>query len=167
MTEAFVWIRQASSDLQAMDRLNDTNQEELFCQVIAKSQQAVEKSVKALQISLWGKGYQLTKPGTSHPVLPILQSLSRIISNKDVYRKIRGLANINNRQTLERLEALIPRSTGGRNTEYPYQDTKEEWVAPADRGTFDRTMEVEVFRNLAHRISEGCVRIISFLERSP
>lgn len=166
MTEAIVWIKQSCSDLKAMDYLSKVGDEELYCQVISKAQQSIEKSVKALQLYMHGKGYQVKEKVNSHTVRPVLASLKRALLPHGISGKLLGLANIKNLGSLERLEALTPHHDCGRNTEYPYKNMAGNRTAPAEKGVFSDS-EIVLYRDLAIRMTRGCSGIISTLERAP
>jgi HEPN domain-containing protein len=48
MSEHRAWLRQAQKDRESIDRVLELKDGSTFCHTIAKSQQTVEKSVKAL-----------------------------------------------------------------------------------------------------------------------
>jgi HEPN domain-containing protein len=52
MSEHRAWLRQAQKDRESAERVLDLKDGSTFCQAIAKSQQAVEKAVKALAAAL-------------------------------------------------------------------------------------------------------------------
>jgi HEPN domain-containing protein len=52
MSEHRAWLRQAQSDRESAERVLDLGDEPTFCHGIAKFQQAVEKSIKALVAAL-------------------------------------------------------------------------------------------------------------------
>lgn len=76
MRESTAWRVQAKSDLEAARKLaGDLTQPSAYCQVAAKAQQAVEKSVKALQAALYGAKLYGSAVGSTHPVSMVVSAI--------------------------------------------------------------------------------------------
>jgi hypothetical protein len=172
MSEHRAWLRQAQKDEESVKRVLDLKDRTTFCHAIAKSQQAVEKSVKALVAALRDcKGFGVAI-GWTHPVERFMSFLIRLAhsggKDRAIQSIIHGLFNEKTRGDVRALDRLAPRrpptgSLPGVNTEYPFVKNGE-WRAPADPDIFSRR-DVDRFRALASRIVQGCARIISAIER--
>lgn len=170
MSETRAWLRQARSDHQAAQVLMDSRREEMKCQVVAKCQQAVEKSVKALVGALNDSRVMRRPIGYKHNVerfMAALIHLPRREDLKDMQRQIYGLLSEQVRADIRALENLTPKApppgeNPSRNTEYPFIDATGSWKAPADKAVFSNR-EIERFRALADRLYHGCSEIVSAL----
>ncbi|MBI1783718.1 HEPN domain-containing protein [Candidatus Sumerlaeota bacterium] len=163
---AWPWFRQAESDLVAASILraeaDKSDRINLYCQCIAKYQQAVEKSVKGLLVSAGGR------PRMKHDVERYVSILLRMIAAKDAKRELMKLFSQNLRADLRAIDNLFPLSEtagGRRNTEYPFW-IKQGWIAPADKGVFSRS-EIDRFQQTAHDTFYGCRKIVSAIQRGP
>jgi HEPN domain-containing protein len=174
MSEHRAWLRQAQKDRESAERVLDLADGSSFCHFLAKSQQAVEKSVKALVAALRdlrGIGVDI---GWTHSVERFMSVLTKLPrsqgANQDIQSNIRALFHETTRGNIRALDGLAPRrpppgEPPGRNTEYPFQN-HGVWQAPSDTGIFSRD-DVSRFRSLASRVVEGCARVISAIERGP
>jgi HEPN domain-containing protein len=82
-----LWIRQAESDLLCAGRVLDPNDATTFCHSIAKCQQSVEKSIKALVAALRDAGIINRGPTYSHDLereINILKRLPHKPRSKDI-----------------------------------------------------------------------------------
>jgi HEPN domain-containing protein len=171
---ARLWLNQARSDYRASSRLLDDQDHETYCQAIAKYQQVVEKSVKAIAAAIRDAGISPIYTGFTHEVEKIVSALVLLPRGKgptDIKDRIKALLNEGHRSEIRALCALAPKRPGPgelarRNTEYPFQRSDGSWIAPHDEGAFDLS-DVERFRALATRIIEGSARTVSALERLP
>jgi hypothetical protein len=171
---ARLWLNQAHSDLKAAERLFDTTDDNFFCQAIAKHQQVVEKSVKAIAASIRDAGIGSINTGFSHEVEKIVSGLVLLPKNKralEIKDKIKALLHEGHRSEIRALCSLAPKKPGPgelarRNTEYPFQRPDKSWIAPHEVGAF-QSSEVERFRELSNRIINGAARIVSAVERLP
>jgi hypothetical protein len=169
---AWGWLRQAGSDYATGFRCHDPADDATVCHVVAKHQQTVEKSVKAIVAALNDRGVIATSTGFRHDVerlVSALVHLPRRPENKDIQNQITGLLNEHHRSEIKAICLLAPRKPEAgqlarRNTEYPYQNPDGSWRAPADSGSFGKK-DLERFRIVALRIYEGSSRIVSALYR--
>jgi HEPN domain-containing protein len=167
---ANLWVSQADSDRLAANRLYDKADHRTFCQTIAKYQQVVEKSVKAIAAAVRDAGI-VSLPQThyyKHPVDKLISALRHHDWSEDD-RGIQGRINrlLNDSCCLEvrSLSDLAPRkpspgSLHARNTEYPYEIAAGQWTAPALLNSFS-IKDVERFGQLAERIYQGTREIVS------
>lgn len=153
------WRLQAQSDFVCATAILKLDQATTYCHAIAKYQQAIEKSIKAVISKKGGnigKNHavrkhvdgllRVTRP--SHGALGIDKSLHKIFAPEI----LRGIAEI---------DQLAPKyPTVGqpfpRNTEYPFE-INGGWTYPAANGSFSRA-ETEKFRNVAYQVVESCAR---------
>jgi HEPN domain-containing protein len=174
MSEHRAWLRRAQNDKKSAERVLNPRDSSTFCHAIAKHQQAVEKSVKALVATLRdlrGVGIEI---GWAHAVERFMSVLTRLpqsrTANQDIQSNIKGLFNETTRGDIRVLDQMPPRRPPPnmppiRNTEYPFL-RDGVWRAPADPETFSRA-DVDRFRLLATRVVDGCARVISAIERGP
>lgn len=174
MSERRAWLRQAQNDRQSAEQVLELGDSSTFCHTIAKSQQAVEKSIKGLVAALRdlrGIGVEI---GWAHSVEWFMRVLTRLPrsngANQDIQARLRALFDETTRGSIRALERFAPRRPPpgmppGRNTEYPFFD-EGVWRAPVDSGTFSRT-DVDRFRAVASKVVQGCARAISAIERGP
>jgi hypothetical protein len=170
VNESRAWLAQARSDFAVGNDLLDRNLP--VCHAIAKFQQAVEKSVKGLVVSLAAAKILSTPVGRRHEVDPYVSAMVRLRrspSRRSLHNAIQRLFGADRRAQIRDLDALVPKwpppgVPPSRNTEYPYQSTNHEWRSPAQADDFDRS-EVDVFRHLAANIVDGCSRILLLARR--
>ena len=169
---AHLWISQADSDISAAARVYDPSDARTFCQAIAKYQQAVEKSVKAVVAGQQGRLRTHVKIGYGHDALPLAQALRRgprPTKPTDIQQKINRMLNDYVLSEIEVIDALAPRRPAPgdlhvRNTEYPFERIAGDWTAPAPPGNFE-TSQVERFRSLADRVHQDAKEIVGALRR--
>jgi len=169
-----LWISQAHSDLYCAKRVYDQKDHRSYCQTLAKYQQTVEKSVKAVFAAARDKGLIGAPIGYSHNVeklISVLGRLPRVRDNRSVQARINALLHDHNRNEIMLLCALAPRKPvpGGihvRNTEYPYETTPGNWIAPVDQEAFGLG-DVQRFGQLAERIYEGSKTLSRLIEKGP
>lgn len=170
----WAWLNQAGADYAASTRAYDPEDFSTACHAVAKHQQAVEKSVKAIVAALHDKGVIVRVPGFNHDVGDHVSALIRLPHNpvyKNIQNKIHGLLGQSERSEIKELGLLAPKRPGpgklaSRNTEYPYQRPDGTWRAPAadEPGGFD-DQDVLRFRQIAQRVYEGTARLLSALYR--
>ncbi len=168
-----LWISQANSDLWAAERLFDAAQPRSYCQAIAKCQQTVEKSVKALTAAL--RDRFIFRPDSKvfykHEVDELASALRRLSMRSDpadIRSALSRMLTPHHIAEIKALQTLIPRKppAGGlhaRNTEYPFELLAGEWTAPALNAFTD--LDVRRFRQLAEHIYSATNRIVSILRR--
>ena len=169
---ARLWLDQAKSDWATAERVIDRRNPSTYCQVIAKYQQIVEKSIKSIVAAVDQAGIVTIRIGYSHELAKLMQSLIRgsyPSRQLDVKEKIKSLIDENTRHVVISLIDLAPKQPrpgelARRNTEYPFQKSGGDWVSPCDDEVFSLA-EIDQFRSLAHRILLGSDRIVSSLER--
>jgi hypothetical protein len=171
---AALWVSQADSDRHAASRVYDPSEDRTFCQAIAKYQQTVEKSIKAIAAAVNDAGVATIAPSHyyNHDVdrlISALRHLPRPKDRREIVGLISGLLNEWLRLEIKALSDLAPKrpSPGAlhlRNSEYPYETAAGNWTAPALPGAFS-TQEVGRFLSLADRVYEGTRRIVSALRR--
>ncbi|MCK4659410.1 MAG: HEPN domain-containing protein [Phycisphaerae bacterium] len=169
---ADLWMRQAWSDFQAAKRVLDRNDQSTFCHQISKCQQTVEKAIKAMVAALRLSGIIETSPGYRHPVenlVSVLTHLPHQQENREIQNEIFGLLHEHHRGEIRAICALAPRrpapgQLAPKNTEYPFQRSTDEWVAPTDQGVF-QDKDTSRFRKIATSICEGAARIVSAQRR--
>lgn len=165
---------QAAADYYVGTRVFDQADGSSFCHAIAKFQQAVEKSIKALICSLSAAGVISVQVGYAHGVerfLATLVRLRRSQEEKSVQAALRKLLDANVRYDIRAIDRLAPRRPApgtlpSRNTEYPYCAQPNAWRFPAQADAFDAEEAVR-YRKLAFRLTDGCARIVSAVERKP
>jgi HEPN domain-containing protein len=107
-----LWISQADSDLWAAERLFDAREPRSHCQVIAKCQQAVEKSVKAVAAALRDRFIVNVSIGYGHEVDRMASALRRRAKPGDpanVQHYVNRMLSEHTIAEIQSLEALIPR----------------------------------------------------------
>jgi len=167
------WIVQASSDVIAASALRDVGAD--ACQVMAKCQQTVEKSVKALIEALNNIGFLTMPVDRRHDVSRYLSGvLTAAEAAAKEHRLLRGdlkrLFPQHIREVVKRLDGLVPQypSKGElavRNTEYPFQTSASEWRAPCGAEVFSPG-EVRRALHAARQVQGGAAKILSGLERT-
>jgi hypothetical protein len=168
-----LWISQADSDLFVAVRIYDPVDHRTYCQVIAKHQQTVEKSVKAIRAALHEALIVSISSGkSSHDVTKLASALRRPgnpADRTDIQHHINRVLNEHCITEIKAISALAPKLPKGgglhdRNTEYPYERLAGDWVAPAMQNCFT-VNEVQRFATLAQRVYEGARQIVSALRR--
>ncbi len=91
--------------------------------------------------------------------------------DKSIQAAIRKLLDPNIRSDIRAIDQLVPHRPApgqlpSRNTEYPFRDLANHWRFPAQFDVFE-IAEADRFRKLAHRLVDGCGRIVSAVERKP
>ncbi len=150
MKQSEAWMMQARSDLKASAVVFQRDDPESYCQAIAKSQQAVEKSVKAMVAALKESGVDAVNISADH--YPQKEIFALLLIKRAVSQELVGhIHTIFSGHRLGEIRALCllaPNLPPRRNTEYPYPDGIGGWTAPAALGSF-RVDEVYRFRALA------------------
>ncbi len=168
-------LSQAHSDLCASVRVLVPADASTYCQAIAKYQQAVEKSIKALGAALDSSG--LMKMEIAHYYRHDVTKMVGAISTRTMsgtnpsLHAIRSTLNSQTINMITKLCALAPSRSkqevlGARNTEYPFQTSCGEWTCPAKPGSFSFN-EVKNFRKFSQSLFDRCSRHISALRRAP
>jgi len=169
-TPADGWLTQSASDHWAAKRLLDPDDSQSFCHAVAKSQQSVEKTVKAIVFASRQIGITINF-SYSHNLDAVIQGFNRAPRKKhkrtDVLNRICGLLGDPQIRVLSALapERPPPGSHWKRNTEYPFQDDASKWVAPADEGAFSFE-EAKRFERFSERLFLDACKIISAIRRS-
>jgi HEPN domain-containing protein len=175
MDESRAWLGQARSDFESVGLHVDGRDDRThYCHAIAKCQQTVEKAVKALVQLLNEAGKLHTDIGWRHSVerfMSVLVRLPRTPTNRDLANLIGGLFDGRTRSEIRVLDNHAPKRPGAgrpapRNTEYPFRRQDGAWGYPAQPDVFTRE-ELQRFRELAHRVLDGCHRVMSAIARSP
>src|SRR5947209_2372023 len=113
MSEHRAWLRQAQSERESAERVLDLGDASTFCHAIAKSQQAVEKSIKALVVALRDDRRLHIAIGWTHTVEQFLGILTRLPRfgghNRDIQSIIHGLLDETTRAAVRALDQLAPR----------------------------------------------------------
>ena len=167
-----LWLTQAEADYDCAEYLFNANNMNLYCHIVAKYQQTVEKSIKALAVALTDADVQTIKIKFNHDLDYCLNPMLRLPhskQNKDLQNQLSGLLDEPTRGDIYALIGLAPRQPAQeqrftRNTEYPFQRLDGSWNVPASPNVFGRD-EVVRFRKLAVRIFEGTQRLVPSLER--
>ena len=146
-----LYLKQARADLAACDVLLGTNDAAHRCHAVAKSQQAVEKAVKAVGVALIEAGVFGSLRGLlDHKPVRILKLLYQHDPGQGglLASARASLGELTYDGRVEALCNLAPTTdTTRRNTEYPFQKGAC-WQTPSDTGAFDAT-ETNVWRELA------------------
>ena len=160
MDESTAWISQAVADQAAAEReraVAGRSKVPVWCHAVAKYQQAVEKSIKAIVVALRECGVRGVHPvGYDHRVQNHLRLLRRLPgggAGRSIQRKLRDFLDAPTRMDIHRLESLAPRApTPGdphpRNTEYPFNDAHGGWTYPAAPDQFS-VVEGNAFQGVA------------------
>lgn len=167
MLQSDAWLEQARSDYAAAERLYQCADSSLYCHVIAKIQQCIEKTVKGLAALLLR-----AQIGRGHDVSRYLTLFNR----GPHARRDRGLQSTINRvfdqevrSVIEKLDQVFPRWPAPgqdfiRNTEYPFQ-ANAGWKCPSAEGVFLKT-EVDEFRSVAHKVVNASIKLRSIAARA-
>lgn len=168
---AKLWLVQVESDLAAAERVRDEQDERTWCQALAKYQQAVEKSVKAVFAAMKDYGLGLPPLGYDHDVSKLISMMGKLpkAADKTLQQHVDGLLTRYHREEIAAISALAPRKPDARlgqlhrlNTEYPYEVSAGVWSAPAVAGTFSRK-QLDRFGSLAIYLFAGACKIVSAL----
>lgn len=171
MKQSEAWVLQVESDFAAAERVFVTEDPSTYCQAIAKYQQSVEKSVKAMVAAVNDLGIQFTSVTPSHlptDEIGALLRLRRAIDNASVDSLARMFAR--HRQGVENLCRLAPKwpekgQRFPRNTEYPFQVDGTEWRAPAAVDSFTQ-MEVNNARKTAWAFHNNAIDFVHGVRRA-
>ena len=174
MDEPLAWLQQAFSDRTAAEHFVAGENATEWCHAVAKFQQTVEKAIKAIVAALRDSGVGTKRIGYKHPIEPFVSMLVRLprdAGNHGIISHLSRLLDQSTRASIHSLEDLIPRQPPRgqphrRNTEYPFQDSANQWTCPAVQGTFS-LVEVQRFRDLSYRIANGASQIISMIRHAP
>lgn len=165
---------QSRSDVAAITRVLNPRDASTYGHAIAKSQQAVEKTIKALVAGLRDAGILAIDIGYRHDVarfLPVLIRMPHAAEHRAFQARLQGLLDAATRCDIDALDRLAPRrpppgTPAARNTEYPFQDEfGPDWRSPSDLDVFGID-EVDCYRRLAYRLLSECGKLLSFLEHS-
>ncbi|MCX7044681.1 MAG: HEPN domain-containing protein [Candidatus Sumerlaeota bacterium] len=174
MSQAWAYLRQVDCDLCAAKRLLQREEVWTYCQVIAKYQQAVEKALKAIVLSLVERGIVDPCPRFTHGVSALFSVLEHLSKKKTrtFYDDLAFLLDESFRIGVMDLCGLAPTNPPpGQpvppNTEYPFKDDKGSWVAPADKGSFLWNDDIKRFQDIRDRICPKLPDILASIERSP
>lgn len=168
MKQSSAWIVQVESDFAVAEILFQKTDATTYCQAIAKYQQTVEKSVKAMVAAVNDLGSDLTVTASHLPTNEIdsLLRLRRVIDNVSVDRLARIFKQ--HRAAIEGLCSLAPKwpedgKSFARNTEYPFL-VADTWTAPAVEGTFtlQEAINVQVTAQAFYRAAIDFVNSVKF-----
>lgn len=143
------------------------------CHALAKYQQAVEKALKALTISLRVRWKWEVYPGRRHRAEPLILTLVRFprssIGHRDVQGQLSKFFDPGLRSEVRRLDELAPSWPDEgmphlRNTEYPYNDPVEGWLPPCEPAAFSPA-ETEDHASVSSRVVRRSAQWISSIER--
>ena len=178
MRESTAWLVQAKSDIGAANKLaGGWTQPEMYCQVAAKAQQAVEKSVKALQSALHHAGLFGSAVGSAHQVSRVASAIRAAAPGwpkalKAQRDKVTSILSDARLQTIKALDAIVPQYPAPgdlpkRNTEYPFQVVagRDTFRAPAEPAVFSKK-EVERFLNCARQLQLMTDKVVTALEQA-
>ena len=177
MDESAAWIAQAAADRAAAERKRSFAERlkaPAWCHTVAKYQQAVEKSIKAIVAALRECGVRGLHPvGYDHRVQNHLRLLRRLPGGgalPTIQRKLQDFLDAATRNSIGNLENLAPRRPAPgdphpRNTEYPF-NAAGDWTYPAASDSFSLA-EVKEFQKLMARVSHYATNIVSALRRGP
>jgi len=169
---AELWLLQAESDRLCAQKVWDQTDHRTYCQTLAKYQQMVEKSVKAVFAAMKDFGIVgLPNMGYNHDLAKLLDALSRMPKaqeNKNLQMKVDGLLTHYHRGEIDAITQLAPKRPAQPgdlhriNTEYPYETAAGIWKAPASHDAFS-LQQVNRFRILATYLHGGAKKIVSTL----
>ena len=170
---ARLWLDQAHSDLRASELIFNPSDHGSFCQTVAKHQQVVEKSVKAVAAALRTSGRNIHPIGFSHSLDSIISAIFNLPHRKDVsgiLNRVRILLDEHTRGEIAALIALAPKRPAPgqlalKNTEYPFQKPDGKWIAPCHERVFVAS-EVRRYSIVAKRVIYGSGPIVSALDRT-
>jgi hypothetical protein len=171
MADSRAWLTQANSDLEAARLLRDVDRPILYCQVAAKCQQVVEKSVKAIATELNDRRIVFLTIGFDHRIEQYIEAIRRAPGKRkgSVPDYIKSTLS-HNLPTVTELMSLAPHKPADidrlpKNTEYPFGKAGAR-VAPADTAVF---LQVDVDRYLttAGALLEKAQTLIAVTERGP
>jgi hypothetical protein len=172
MADSSAWLKQASSDLETAKILQSNVEPMLYCQVAAKCQQTIEKSIKAIATELADRRIVFLTVGIDHRIDQYIAAILRAPGNKSgtVPHFLKSTIH-NNRSTIDELMRLAPsgRAEDGRlpkNTEYPFHNHHGELVAPADEDVFELP-DVGRYINAASSLFEKASALIGITARTP
>lgn len=165
-----VWLRQALSDLECATLLEV--RPELRCHAVAKYQQTLEKSVKALAVAVSDNTAVQITIRFNHEVEGYINILQRVplTPTSNVPQRIRSLFNARDTSLLHDLIAQAPRRPApgenfARNTEYPFQNAEGEWAAPADADVYSLE-ELRTWSRLTTKTVLEIERLVGVLYRT-
>jgi hypothetical protein len=184
--ESTAFRHQARSDLEAAKTLGGAAcAPALRAHVIAKSQQGVEKIVKAAVIILTHAGIQIPgvagHPATNatvpkgHKVGPYATAITLLTAGQRQRAHppaILALSKVFDADLhiIAQLDALAPAwpvppvALHARNTEYPFERTANDWTPPSDGSSVFTAQETRWLLDAATRILDGVDRIVQSLE---
>ncbi len=166
MKHSEAWLMQAKSDYNAAQRVLVKQDPATYCQAIAKYQQTVEKSIKAMVAAVNELGvefFTLTPKHSLNDEIKSLQTLRRAIDNTSVDRITRVFSQ-KRLKLIREISALAPRfpqqgEAFVRNTEYPYTLASGEWTAPAADDAFTED-ELNRYQSLARELHQNVTRFV-------
>ncbi len=172
MSLSAAWMTQARSDYRAAQRLDIPHDPTTRCQAIAKYQQCVEKSVKAILDKLHAAGVVPQGSDSKHSVARYIQTFAlapRGANNRSLLRQLAAVFTASVIAGVKQLDSLVPKYAQPplpqrRNHEYPYQDAALDWHAPAEPTTFS-TGEMKRIRDCAGRLMNRLPWLLAALDR--
>ena len=166
------WMVQARSDYRAAQLLDNRQDPTTRCQAIAKYQQCVEKSVKAILDKLHAAGIVTQGSDSKHPVERYIKTFARAprgANNRNLLNQLSTLFTPTVTAGVKLLDSLVPQFQKPplpqrRNHEYPYQDAALNWHAPAEATAFGAG-EVKRIRHCAGSVMNGLPRLLVAFDR--
>lgn len=173
MSLSGAWLRQANSDMHAANCLSECNSEELYCQISAKCQQVVGKSVKAIASELTERGIVTLTIAFTHNIDGLIKRMIITPHVKNSNSVPEYIANTlkNNRLNIQDLMGLAPHKSKDsdilpRNTKYPFHNERSVLIAPSDSNVFTKT-ETEGHLKVAGAVLKQARKLIVATKLSP
>jgi hypothetical protein len=167
MNESRAWLIQLDSDWMASELFAANGTIYFHCQEIAKYQQVVEKSIRAIEAKLIERADIKSENRASFQHCPI----KAINSMQAVFEKDKGLKAVvsdkfsgQNKADIRDICLLAPKLPPAgqaytKNTEYPF-NIGRDWTAPASKGNFSES-DIRRFKLIASRMRQLAHRIYS------
>ena len=168
MREPQAWLAQAASDFDAGERILNNAEAWTYCHAIAKYQQCVEKSVKAMAAAVKVQGIATIDTGLSHYPLKQINALRllRRQIDKDSNSIVTDVLSDFRVGEIKALCDLAPRAGIQRNTEYPYERGAGEWTIPSAEGVF-AIADVVRFRTIASDVRSRSNKFVQIVRQGP
>lgn len=166
------WMTQARSDYRAAQRLDNHADPTTRCQAVAKFQQCVEKSIKAILDKLHLAAVVAQGSDSRHPVARYAQTFAlapRDKNNRNLLNQLSATFTASVIDGVKLLDSFVPvyqkpPTPQRRNHEYPYQDAALNWHAPTEPTAFSDG-EMKRARACAGRLMNTLPRILTALDR--
>lgn len=167
-------MTQAKSDWKTAELLLATGAD--ACQLVAKYQQTVEKSVKALAVALTRADIAVYHVGSAHDVVRIASSIQAAApawsrEYKELKEMLLKAFARHHLEIIKQLDAIVPQypakgQLARRNSEYPFQQVAGDvWCVPCASTTFTKG-EMKRFAATAGVIVRMTGELVSALGRA-